>query len=291
MKVIKNKKYTYLLSIIVIVVGLGMFFVKGLNYGIDFTGGTLIQLNIGEFVEVEEAKEFVDPFDNNASIIHAGANKEELIIKSTLDLSNDQISTIVDSFVDKYEMDDNNFQTQKFGPLMGKEIQARAILSVLIAAGLMLAYISFRFQFKFGLAAIIALVHDVLITLAIYSILRLPVNSSFIAAILTIVGYSINDTIVIFDRIREELKLNQKASLENIIDGSVALSLRRTINTTLTTVIAVSSLYFLGVEDIKVLALPLLLGMISGTYSSLFIATPVWFSLKRGKIIKRLGGI
>ncbi len=283
MKVIKNKKYTYLLSIIVIVVGLGMFFVKGLNYGIDFTGGTLIQLNIGEFVEVEEAKEFVDPFDNNASIIHAGANKEELIIKSTLDLSNDQISTIVDSFVDKYEMDDNNFQTQKFGPLMGKEIQARAILSVLIAAGLMLAYISFRFQFKFGLAAIIALVHDVLITLAIYSILRLPVNSSFIAAILTIVGYSINDTIVIFDRIREELKLNQKASLENIIDGSVALSLRRTINTTLTTVIAVSSLYFLGVEDIKVLALPLLLGMISGTYSSLFIATPVWFSLKRGK--------
>lgn len=283
MKVIKNKKYTYLLSIIVIVVGLGMFFVKGLNYGIDFTGGTLIQLNIGEFVEVEEAKEFVDPFDNNASIIHAGANKEELIIKSTLDLSNNQISTIVDSFVDKYEMDDNNFQTQKFGPLMGKEIQARAILSVLIAAGLMLAYISFRFQFKFGLAAIIALVHDVLITLAIYSILRLPVNSSFIAAILTIVGYSINDTIVIFDRIREELKLNQKASLENIIDGSVALSLRRTINTTLTTVIAVSSLYFLGVEDIKVLALPLLLGMISGTYSSLFIATPVWFSLKRGK--------
>lgn len=283
MNIIKNRKTFMIISLAIIVIGLGMFAIKGLNYGIDFTGGTLIQLNIGEFVEVEEAKEFVDPFDNNASIIHAGANKEELIIKSTLDLSNDQISTIVDSFVDKYEMDDNNFQTQKFGPLMGKEIQARAILSVLIAAGLMLAYISFRFQFKFGLAAIIALVHDVLITLAIYSILRLPVNSSFIAAILTIVGYSINDTIVIFDRIREELKLNQKASLENIIDGSVALSLRRTINTTLTTVIAVSSLYFLGVEDIKVLALPLLLGMISGTYSSLFIATPVWFSLKRGK--------
>ena len=283
MKVIKNRKYTYLLSIAIIVLGLVMFFVKGLNYGIDFTGGTLIQLNIGEFVEVADAREFVDPFDTDASIIHAGADKHELIIKSTLDLSNQEISSIVDSFVEKYNMDDNNFQTQKFGPLMGKEIQGRAILSVLIAAGLMLAYISFRFQFKFGVAAIVALIHDVLVTLAIYSILRLPVNSSFIAAILTIVGYSINDTIVIFDRIREELKLNQKETLENIVDGSVALSLRRTINTTLTTIIAVSSLYFLGVEDIKVLALPLLLGMIAGTYSSLFIATPVWFSLKKGK--------
>lgn len=283
MKVIKNKKYTYLLSIAIIVLGLLMFFVKGLNYGIDFTGGTLIQLNIGKFVEVDEAREFIDPYDNQASIIHAGGDKHELIIKSTLDLSNEDISSIVDSFVLEYSMDENNFQTQKFGPLMGKEIQARAILSVLIAAGLMLAYISFRFQFKFGIAAIVALIHDVLITLAIYSILRLPVNSSFIAAILTIVGYSINDTIVIFDRIREELKLNQKASLENIVDGSVSLSIRRTINTTLTTVIAVSSLYLLGVEDIKVLALPLLLGMLSGTYSSLFIATPVWFSLKKGK--------
>ncbi|MDY0236679.1 MAG: protein translocase subunit SecF [Gudongella sp.] len=283
MKVIKNKKYTYLLSISIIVLGLVMFFVKGLNYGIDFTGGTLIQLNVGEFVELEDAREFMDPFDKNASIIYAGADKQELIIKSTLDLSNEEISTIVNSFVAKYEMDDNNFQTQKFGPLMGKEIQGRAVLSVLIAAGLMLAYISFRFQFKFGVAAIVALIHDVLVTLAIYSVLRLPVNSSFIAAILTIVGYSINDTIVIFDRIREELKLNQRATLENIIDGSVALSLRRTVNTTLTTIIAVSSLYFLGVEDIKVLALPLLLGMISGTYSSLFIATPVWFSLKKGK--------
>lgn len=283
MKVIKNKKYTYLLSIAIIVLGLVMFFVKGLNYGIDFTGGTLIQLNIGEFVEVEEAREFIDPYDKDASIIHAGSEKKELIIKSTLDLSNDDISGIVDSFVLKYNMDDNNFQTQKFGPLMGKEIQARAILSILIAVGLMLAYISFRFQFKFGLAAIVALIHDVLVTLAIYSILQLPVNSSFIAAILTIVGYSINDTIVIFDRIREELKLNQRATLENIIDGSVALSLRRTINTTLTTIIAVSSLYLLGVEDIKVLALPLLLGMIAGTYSSLFIATPVLFALKKGK--------
>jgi preprotein translocase SecF subunit len=285
MNIIKNRKYSYMLSLAIIIAGLIMFFINGLNYGIDFTGGTMIQLNVGSFVEVEDAKEIMDTFDQNASIIHAGAGREEIIIRSSLDLGNNEITDIVDEFVGSFQMDPDNYQAQKFGAFMGKEIRDRAILSIGIAALLMLGYISFRFQFKFGVAAIVALVHDILIALSIYSLLRLPVNSSFIAAMLTIVGYSINDTIVIFDRIREELKLNQKKGLEETIEDSVKLSLRRTINTTITTVIAVGALYVLGVEDVKVLALPLLLGMISGTYSSLFIATPVWFSLKRGKTI------
>jgi len=285
MNIIKNRKYSYMLSLAIIIAGLIMFFINGLNYGIDFTGGTMIQLNVGSFVEVEDAKEIMDTFDQNASIIHAGAGREEIIIRSSLDLGNNEITDIVDEFVGRFQMDPDNYQAQKFGAFMGKEIRDRAILSIGIAALLMLGYISFRFQFKFGVAAIVALVHDILIALSIYSLLRLPVNSSFIAAMLTIVGYSINDTIVIFDRIREELKLNQKKGLEETIEDSVKLSLRRTINTTITTVIAVGALYVLGVEDVKVLALPLLLGMISGTYSSLFIATPVWFSLKRGKTI------
>jgi preprotein translocase SecF subunit len=285
MNIIKNRKYSYMLSLAIIIAGLIMFFINGLNYGIDFTGGTMIQLNVGSFVEVEDAKEIMDTFDQNASIIHAGAGREEIIIRSSLDLGNNEITDIVDEFVGSFQMDPDNYQAQKFGAFMGKEIRDRAILSIGIAALLMLGYISFRFQFKFGVAAIVALIHDILIALSIYSLLRLPVNSSFIAAMLTIVGYSINDTIVIFDRIREELKLNQKKGLEETIEDSVKLSLRRTINTTITTVIAVGALYVLGVEDVKVLALPLLLGMISGTYSSLFIATPVWFSLKRGKTI------
>jgi preprotein translocase SecF subunit len=285
MNIIKNRKYSYMLSLAIIIAGLIMFFINGLNYGIDFTGGTMIQLNVGSFVEVEDAKEIMDTFDQNASIIHAGAGREEIIIRSSLDLGNNEITDIVDEFVGSFQMDPDNYQAQKFGAFMGKEIRDRAILSIGIAALLMLGYISFRFQFKFGVAAIVALIHDILIALSIYSLLRLPVNSSFIAAMLTIVGYSINDTIVIFDRIREELKLNQKKGLEETIEDSVKLSMRRTINTTITTVIAVGALYVLGVEDVKVLALPLLLGMISGTYSSLFIATPVWFSLKRGKTI------
>ncbi len=284
MNIIKNRKIFYMISLAVIAAGLIMFFVNGLNYGIDFTGGTMIQLDIGKFVSVEEAREIMDDYDDNASIIHVGTNQEELIIRSSLDLSNEETTAIVRSFVENHGMDSNNFQTQKFGPFMGKEIRDRAVFSILIAAALMLGYISFRFQFKFGVAAIVALVHDILVTLAIYSILRLPVNSSFIAAMLTIVGYSINDTIVIFDRIREQIKISQRDTLETIVNGSVKLSLRRTINTTLTTILAVGVLYILGVEDIKVLALPLLLGMLSGTYSSIFIASPIWYTLKKGRI-------
>ena len=285
MNIIKNRKYTYVISLAIILAGLVMFMVNGLNFGIDFTGGTMIQLNLGSFVPVDDVREVMDRYDNNESIIHAGENRHEIIIRSSNDFGNDEISEIVRAFSSEFEMDPNNYQAQKFGAFMGREIRDRAIFSIVVAALLMLGYITFRFQFKFGVAAIVALIHDILIALAIYSILRLPVNSSFIAAMLTIVGYSINDTIVIFDRIREEMNTSQYRSLEDLINGSVKLSLRRTINTTITTVIAVGSLYILGVEDIKILALPLLLGMLSGTYSSLFIATPVWFSLKKGKIV------
>ena len=283
MNVIKNYKLFYAISLAVIAVGLIMFAVNGLNYGIDFTGGTMLQLEVGKFVSVEQAREIVSVYDENASIIHSGPEKAELIIRSSKDLSNKDTTEIVSQFVEVYGMDGSNFQTQKFGPFMGKEIRDRAIFSVIIASVLMLAYISFRFQFKFGVAAVIALVHDVLVTFAVYSVLRLPVNSSFIAAILTIVGYSINDTIVIFDRIREESKIYPKLGFGEVINNSINLSLRRTLFTTLTTLMAVTILYIVGVEDVKVLALPLFIGMVSGTYSSLFIATPILYSLKRLK--------
>ncbi|WP_128425803.1 protein translocase subunit SecF [Gudongella oleilytica] len=283
MNVIKNYKLFYAISLAVIAVGLIMFAVNGLNYGIDFTGGTMLQLEVGKFVSVEQAREIVSVYDENASIIHSGPEKSELIIRSSKDLSNKDTTEIVSQFVEVYGMDGSNFQTQKFGPFMGKEIRDRAIFSVIIASVLMLAYISFRFQFKFGVAAVIALVHDVLVTFAVYSVLRLPVNSSFIAAILTIVGYSINDTIVIFDRIREESKIYPKLGFGEVINNSIKLSLRRTLFTTLTTLMAVTILYIVGVEDVKVLALPLFIGMVSGTYSSLFIATPILYSLKRLK--------
>lgn len=286
MSIIKNRKTFMIISLAIIVIGLGMFAIKGLNYGIDFTGGTLIEMNVGKFISVDEIREIMNEYDENAGILHAGADKEQVIIKSTLDLSNNDISNIINQFIDKYDMEKQSFQSEKFGALMGKEIRNKAMLSMLIATVAMLLYITWRFEFNFGLSAIIALVHDILIMLAVYSIFRIPVNSSFIAAILTIVGYSINDTIVIFDRIRENLKLNPRESLENTINGSINQSLRRTINTSVTTLLAVVVLYVLGVEDVKVLALPLLIGIVSGTYSSLFIASPILFMLKNRNTIK-----
>lgn len=279
MNVIKNKNIYRIVSAAIIIVGVIMFFINGLNYGIEFSGGTLIQINMDKFVGIDEVREIMADYDDEASIVHAGENKEEVMIKSTKDLKNEEISDIVNSFIAKYDMDKNDFQSQKIGPTMGKEIQNKAFLSTIIAMVLMLAYITWRFQFKFGLAALIALVHDVLIMVSVYSILRIPVNSAFIAAILTVVGYSINDTIVIFDRIRENLKLYPREGIDITINNSLKQSLVRTINTSVTTFVAVLVIYLLGVEDIRVLALPLMIGVVTGTYSSLFIASPVLFDL------------
>lgn len=284
MNIIKNRKIYIIVSLAIIIAGIIMFAFKGLNYGIDFTGGSLIQINIGKFISVEEVREIMDLYDKEASVLHFGAEKDGIIIKSTLDLSNQDITSIINQYIEKYNIDEDNFQSEKFGPFMGKEIRNKALLSTLIATVLMLGYITWRFEFAFGLAAIVALVHDILIMLAVYSILRIPVNSSFIAAILTILGYSINDTIVIFDRIRENLKLYPKETLDNLINNSIKQSITRTINTSITTLIAVLVIYVLGVEDIKVLALPLILGIMSGTYSSLFIAAPLWYEIKNRKI-------
>ncbi len=285
MNVIKSRKICYTISLGIIIVGIIMMFVKGLNYGIDFTGGTSIQIKIGKMITVDEAKEIVDEYDEEASIVHIGENKDEIMIRSKKDFTNEEMNQIMDKFAKKYDIEKKEFQSEKFGPFMGKEIKKKALLSSSIAVVAMLIYISWRFEFKFAVAAIIALLHDVLVTFSVYSIFRIPVNSAFIAAILTILGYSINDTIVIFDRIREELKLNPKKSLEEIINVSINKSLTRTINTSLTTLVAVLVLYIIGVEDVRVLALPLIFGIIAGTYSSLFIASPIWYELNnKGKL-------
>lgn len=286
MNIIKNRRTYIMISLAIMLVGLGMLFINGFNYGIDFSGGTLVQINANKQITKDDIKEITDKYDINASIIYGGTNKDEILIRSTLDLSNEDTTKIVSEFIEKFGIEKNSFQTQKFQPFMGKEIKDKAVLSIIIATIAMLVYITFRFQFRFGVAAVLALLHDVLITIAVYIIFKLPINSSFIAAILTIVGYSINSTIVIFDRVREELKLNPKESLENVINGSIKLSKRRTINTTITTILAVGVLYIVGVEDIKILALPLIIGMLAGTYSSIFIASPIWYDLMKIKTAK-----
>ncbi|WP_432665394.1 protein translocase subunit SecF [Wukongibacter baidiensis] len=278
MKIAQNYKIWFSISLAVMILGIVMAATSGVNFGIDFTGGTLMQFNIGQDFTVEEIREITSTFELEADVLHAGATKKEVIIKTKKDLSNQQRMEVFDAFKEKYNLVDDDFrQAQQFGPSMGVEIRNKALISILLASIGMLIYITFRFKsIKFGAAAIIALVHDTLIVLSMYAIFKIPVNSPFIAAILTIVGYSINDTIVVFDRLRENLKYQKKETAFEIADTSIKQTLTRSINTSLTTLLVIGSLYVLGVESIKEFALPLLAGVITGTYSSIFIASPVW---------------
>lgn len=216
MKIAERFKLWICISLVIIVAGFGMAAVKGFNLGIDFTGGTMMQIALHkEAVPVKEVQSLIEEFDLNAEIVHAGQTKEEIIIKTAKSLSNEERTIIFNKFVETYGLDvENDLRgANQFGPSIGKEIQDKAMLSIIIASIGMLIYITFRFEVIYGFTAIIALIHDVLILLAVYSLFRIPVNSSFIAAVLTIVGYSINDTIVVFDRVRENVKLMKRATI------------------------------------------------------------------------------
>jgi preprotein translocase SecF subunit len=285
MRIAERFKLWICISLVIIVAGFGMIAVNGFNLGIDFTGGTMMQINLHKAeVPVSDVQDLIAEFDLEAEIVHAGQTKEEVIIKTGKSLSNEDRVQIFNKFVEAYDLDvDNDLrEANQFGPSVGKELQSKAMTSILIASVGMLIYITFRFEIIYGVTAIIALVHDVLVLLSVYALFGIPVNSSFIAAVLTIVGYSINDTIVVFDRVRENVKIMKRASFEEIANTSLKQTITRSINTSLTTLLVIGSLYFLGVESIKEFALPLLAGVITGTYSSIFIASPLWAAIKRG---------
>lgn len=278
MKIAQNYKIWFAISAAIIIIGLVMGFTSGLNLGIDFTGGTLMQFDVAKEFTVDEMEKALEKFELDPTIVHAGKANTEVIIKTKKDLDNEARKEILTVLQENFNKEATDFlRADQFGPTIGQEISEKALISIGIASVGMLIYISFRFYFRFGVAAIIALIHDVLIVLSVYSILKIPVNSPFIAAILTIVGYSINDTIVVFDRLRENLKYKKyKDSYFDIADTSIKQTLTRSINTSLTTLIVIGCLYFLGVDSIKEFTLPLLAGVLTGTYSSIFIASPVW---------------
>ena len=286
MNFVKYRWLFIIFSLIVIGIGVVFYFTKGMNYGIDFTGGTVIEVNTNSFIEEEKIRDIMTEYDNTVSVVYSGENKEKIIIKSTRDFNSAELGTIKHQFEEKLGIDRKSISSDSTGATMGKEIQRKAIISIVIASLLMLVYITIRFEFTFGLSSVIALIHDVLITLAFYAIFSFPVNSSLIAAILTVVGYSINATIIIFDRIRENRRNFSKLSKEEIINTSLKSTMRRSILTTLTTLLAVLTLYYVGVESVKVLALPLIIGMISGTYSSICIAPNLWYLFNSSNKVK-----
>ncbi len=285
---IEKKKIWFSISLSIILIGVIVYFVAGFNYGIDFSGGTMMQVKVGDKATTSEIKSFVDSkFNLNATVTLEGKNMDDAVILTTKSLVNDERTEIFKALKEKFTLEgDGPVRSDQFAPSIGNEQQSKAIQAILLAGIGMLIYIAVRFEIMFAVSAIIALLHDVLILLAVYLIFRFPLNAPFVAAVLTVVGYSINDTIVIFDRIRSEVKYSKTSNSTRIANQSLNQTLIRSINTSVTTILVLISLLVFGVTDIKLLALPLMVGVIAGTYSSIFIASPIWCmfrDLKYGK--------
>lgn len=281
---IKNRKVFYAISAGIIILGLVFTFIRGLNYGIDFTGGTMIQVDLHKQVEISDVEDAIDKYKLNPSIIYSGENNEQVVIKTIESLDNEERAEVIGTLEEEFGISDKDvLASEQFGPSVGDELKLNAIKAVLIASVGMLIYIIFRFKsWKYGFSAIAGVVHDVLIVIAFYGIFGFTVNNPFIAAILTLVGYSINDTIVIFDRIRENKRLYRKDGSEVNIDRSINSTLNRTIMTSLTTLIVMVPLCIMVSSSIREFIIPLMIGVIVGCYSSIFICSPIYYELCKG---------
>lgn len=276
---VKYRKFYYPIAAVIIVAGLVVSAVFGMNYGIDFTGGTMIQLDFGEKVEEAAVQDVLKDYGiDDAEVIFASENNSEVIIRSIEALDNTARADLIEKL--EAEIGDAEvLSSELFGPSVGKELRVNAVKAVLISAAFMLAYIIFRFEWKFGIAAIAGVMHDVLIVIAFYAIFRVTVNNPFIAGILTVVGYSINDTIVVFDRIRENLGLMKKSDIDGAVNKSVNQTLMRSLMTSITTLIVMIPLYIMAGDAIREFAFPLMIGVIVGCISSVMLCSPLYRDL------------
>ena len=276
-KIVEKSKIWFSISLAIILIGVVLMCTRGLNFGIDFKGGTKLVVELGDNFDKVEVDNIVKEYASDAVTKTVEGTQYE--IKST-ELDETKTAELFDALKEKYTLDDSALVSEtQIGPSVGKELSRNAIIAVLVACVAMLVYIAIRFEFTFGVAAIGALIHDVLITLSVYAIFNIPVNSSFIAAMLTIVGYSINDTIVVFDRIRENNHSMRRSNPAEIANKSINKTLARSINTSLTTLIIIGAVNVF-VPTVREFSFPLLIGIAAGAYSSIFIASPIWVILK-----------
>ncbi len=256
---IKYRKIFYIATVAIMVVGLVFGLVRGLNYGIDFTGGTMIQVDMGKQVPVSQVEKSIAKYKLDPEIIYAGENNEEIVVRTIEALNSDERAEVLDTLKEDFGFSDEDVISQElFGPSIGKELRNNAIKAILLSALCMLIYIRLRFsEWKFGSAALLGVLNDVLLVIAFYAIFHVPVNNPFIAGILTVVGYSINDTIVVFDRIRENLKFSRRGGTEALIDKSITQTLGRSLMTSFTTFIVMIPLFVLAGEAVREFTLPL----------------------------------
>lgn len=286
MDIIKNRKLYFGLSLSILLIGLAFMIFNmsqgrgGFNLDTQFTGGTSVQADIGTDFTNDEITEIVKEVTGETSPQVQRITGTNSVMIKTRSLDQETRTDLVDAICDKYSITGDNLQISDVSATISREMQRTSVFAVLIACTAMLIYITFRFRdFKTGSSAVLALVHDVAVVLAFYAIFRIPLNDSFIAAMLTILGYSINATIIIFDRIRENKKKINKREMEELINRSVNQTLRRSVYTSLTTLMTITSLYIFGVQSVKEFALPIVIGIICGTYSSVFLSGSIWYTL------------
>ena len=276
-------KITNLASIFLTLISLILISFKGLNYGIDFKGGTLIELRVesDKIIISDIRSAFSNMNLGDLNVKEFGKKGDYLIKFEKKEFNkNSNIKTIKENVVSKLGVDVNFRRIENVGPKVSAELLNSGLLAISLALGAMLFYIWVRFEWQFSLGSITAIFHDVLITLGIFSLLSLEVNLSIVAAVLTIVGYSMNDTVVIYDRIRENLSKYSSSSIEDISNTSINETLSRTIITSVTTLLALGSIFVLGGEILKGFSLAMIIGVLIGTYSSIFVASPILKYLK-----------
>jgi len=278
--IVKKRYWWFGISLLIIIPGIISLFIQGLNLGIDFKGGTMFDMTFNKVVTQAAITDTMKSVGLEGSVQLSNGDTCALIRTEALEeTKRNELLTALQTKVGEY--DKTTLKEDKVGPAIGQELTRNALYALIIAMGLMIAYITFRFQFVFAISGIIALLHDVLVVVGIFSLFQWDVDSSFVAAVLTIFGYSINDTVIIFDRIREnEAKMKRADSYEDMIDKSIWQTMRRSINTVVTVLIALLSVFILGGESTRMFSLAMLIGVFTGAYSSIFIASQILLEVK-----------
>ena len=284
--IVKRYKIFFAITITFLIIGLGSMIVKGFNMGIDFTGGSIMDLQFHKTVSVAEIRDVLKERDLGNAIIQlessdsAVTSAKGVLIRTGV-ISDEQRQQVMADL--KSKLGDFDIQrVENVGATIGGELIQQAVLAIVLSWVLMIAYITIRFEFRFALAAIIALIIDVTVTLSYFSLFHVEMDSSFVAALLTVVGYSVNGTIVIFDRIRENLKIHRRSeSMTEMVDNSIWQTMGRSIYTVGTSLFAVVSIFLWGGETIRNFAFAMLVGFSSGAYTSTLLAGPLWMLLRK----------
>lgn len=285
-EIIKNSKKFLGISAVFLIVSLVVFFAKGLNYGIDFSGGNLFQLKFEKSITLNQINNNLDEIAKTIHQVNPNSRKVQIsedntVIIRTPELKESEKTEVLDNLkkIGNFEIN----KEEKVGASVGEELKISAILALSIGAVLIILYITFRFEFTFAVAAVAALFHDLIIAIGVIALLGYEIDTPFIAAILTILGYSINDTIVVFDRIRENMKRKNRGTFEQCLDKSVNQVMIRSLNTSVTTLFAIIAILVFGGDSLKTFIMTLLIGILAGTYSSVFIATPLVYIFDKNK--------